>query len=79
MSPVLGRGRSVVGQLVPPREGAGHHLPAPTQAVLHVRSDEVDLPGGAEVGARAAQAPGIRVAAEDARRLPVPGPRHVEL
>jgi hypothetical protein len=50
-------------------------IPPPTQALLRMRLDDVDLPGWAEVGDRAAQAFGARVAAESAPRLYVPDRR----
>jgi hypothetical protein len=50
-------------------------IPPSTQALLRMRVDAVDLPGWAEVGDRAAQALGARLAAESVPRLYVPDRR----
>ena len=50
-------------------------IPPATQMLLRMRLDDLDLPGWAEVGDRAAQAFGIRVAAEGALRFYVPDRR----
>lgn len=50
-------------------------IPRQTQALLRMRVDEVDLPGWAEVGDRAASALGARVAAESAPRFYLPDRR----
>jgi hypothetical protein len=53
----------------------GTDVPQTTQALLRMRLDDVELPGWAEVGDRAAQAFGVRVAAEGAPRFYVPDRR----
>jgi hypothetical protein len=50
-------------------------IPPPTQALLRMRVDELELPGWAEVGDRAVQALGARVATESAPRFYLPDRR----